>query len=81
MGTELRSRSRAARLSLGLGLGILAWGKKKKREGSVFGAGMEAGLSPRPALQLGCGRAPGSPSVLASWFTCCSARPPLPCLL
>lgn len=58
MGTELCSRSGAAPLSLGLGLGILGWGKKK-REVSVFGAGMEAGLSARPALQLCCGRAPG----------------------
>lgn len=52
----------------------------RKRERSVFGAGMEAGRSARPALQLGCGKAPGC-SVPASWFTCCSARPPLPCLL
>lgn len=25
----------------------------------MFGAGMKAGLSARPALQLGCGRVPG----------------------
>lgn len=31
----------------------------RKRERSVFSAGMEAGRAGRPALQLGCGKAPG----------------------
>lgn len=31
----------------------------RKRERSVFSAGMEAGRTGRPAVQLGCGKAPG----------------------
>lgn len=52
----------------------------KQTRTNMFGAGMEAGL--KRSSHLAAGRRRGSPSVPASWFTCCSApRPPLPCLL
>lgn len=70
-GARLPLRSRAA----DPGTGSRDPARKRKR--SVFSAGMEAGRSARPALQLGCGKAPGfslGPCELVHLLLCAALR-------
>lgn len=72
MGTALCSRSGAARLVLGLGLGTLL--ENENEACSVRGWRPDEQVG--PPSNLAAGRRRVSPSVPASWFTCCSERPP-----
>lgn len=66
------SRSGAAPLVLGLGLGTLL--ENENEACSVRGWRPDEQVG--PPSNLAAGRRRVSPSVPASWFTCCSERPP-----